>query len=244
MAMLPRLRQIASIGLVLVGLVLASSISAQQAGNKAAVDRMHQHLTTLDAVQYAVVRGALDDAKAASQQLSDQLSMDGLPPDGQKHLSDLKAAAIAGTKAASVEDAGAQTGKMTVSCGGCHAALGKPVKIAEPAKPEGQPSLKTRMNEHDYAVKLLSAGLRGPSDEMWRQGADSMKKAKLWTITLKDAELSKQVNGAETTFRALADKAVNAKDPAAKGAVYGEVLATCGHCHSLGGRVFGPGVPK
>ena len=134
--------------------------------------------------------------------------------------------------------------KMTVSCGGCHAALGKAVKIEEPAKPAGQPSLKTRMIEHDYAVKLLSAGLRGPSDEAWKQGADSMKKAKLWTITLKDAELSKQVNDAETAFRALADKAVNAKDPAAKGAVYGEILATCGHCHSLGGRVFGPGVPK
>ena len=96
MAMVPRLRELASVGLVLVGLVLASSLSAQQAGNKAAVKRMHQHLTTLDAVQYAVVRGVLDDVKSASQELSDQLSMDGLPPDGQKHLSDLKAAAIAG----------------------------------------------------------------------------------------------------------------------------------------------------
>lgn len=242
--MLPRLRQLASVSLVLVGFALASSIFAQPGGSKAAVDRMHQHLTTLDAVQYAVVRGVLDEAKSASQQLSDQLSMDGLPPDGQKHLSDLKAAAIASTKAASLDEAGSQAGKMTVSCGGCHAALGKPVKIAEPAKPTGQPSLKTRMTEHDYSVKLLSAGLRGPSEEAWKQGADSMKKAKLWTVTLKDAELSKQVNEAEASFRALAEKAASAKDPAAKGAVYGEILATCGHCHSLGGRVFGPGVPK
>ena len=35
-------------------------------GNAAAVKRMHDHLTTLDTVQYAVVRGDLDDAKAAS----------------------------------------------------------------------------------------------------------------------------------------------------------------------------------
>jgi cytochrome c553 len=232
------------VGLVLAGLVFASSLSAQQSASKGAVDRMHQHLTTLDTVTYSVVRGVLDEAKTASQQLSDQLSMDGLPPDGQKHLSDLKAAAIAGTKSASIEESGAQAGKMTAACGTCHAALGKPVKIAQPVKPAGQPSLKTRMVEHDYAVKLLSGGLSGPSDDMWKSGAESMKKAKLWTITLKDAELSKQVNEAETAFRGLADKAVAAKDPGEKAAVYGEILATCGHCHSLGGRVFGPGVPK
>ena len=241
--MLPRLRGMASVGLILVGLVLAASVSAQQAGNKAAVDRMHQHLTTLDTVQYSVVRGVLDEAKAASQQLTDQLSMDGLPPDGQKHLSELKAAAIAGTKAATLEDVGAQAGKMTASCGNCHAALGKAIKLPEPPKVAGQPSVKTRMREHDHAVKLLAAGLRGPSEDMWKTGAASMKNAKLWTMTVKDAELSKQINEAETKFRAFADKAAAAKDPAAKAAVYGEILSTCGHCHSLGGRVFGPGAP-
>jgi len=42
----------------------------------------------------------------------------------------------------------------------------------------------------------------------------------------------------------MADKAGAAKDPGARAAAYGEIVATCGHCHSLGGRVFGPGVPK
>jgi hypothetical protein len=223
---------------------LVPVLFAQQAANPSAVKRMHDHLTTLDTVHYAVVRGDLDDAKTASQALSDQLSMDGLPPDGQKHLSDLKAAAIAGTKAGTLVDAGSQTGKMTAACGTCHSALGKPVKVAAPQKPVGEPSLKTRMLEHDYAVRLLAAGMTGPSEEMWTSGVTSMKSAKLWTITLKDAELSKQVNEAETTFRGLADKAASAKDPAAKAAVYGEIIAGCGHCHSLGGRVFGPGVPK
>jgi cytochrome c553 len=242
--MLPRLRGLALTAFVLSIFALVAVVSARQAGNPSAVKRMHDHLTTLDTVQYSVVRGDLDDAKAAAQTLTDQLSMDGLPPDGQKHLSDLKAAAIAGTKSATVEDAGAQAGKMTASCGSCHAALGKPVKEAAPEKPTGQPSLKTRMIEHDYAVRLLAMGLRGPSDELWKMGVDSMKSAKLWTVTLKDADLSKQVNDAEVAFRGLADKAGAAKDPAARASVYGAIVASCGHCHSLGGRVFGPGVPK
>lgn len=239
--MLPRLSRSVLIGSSLSVFALASVLSAQQGG---AVKRMHDHLTTIDTIQNAVVRGDLDDAKAASQKLSDELSMDGLPPDGQKNLSDTKAAAIAGTKATTVGDAGMQTGKMTASCGNCHAALKKPVKETAPAKPKGEPSLKTRMLEHDYAVRMLGMGLRGPSDEMWKAGAEAMKGAKLWTITLKDAELSKQVNEAETQFRALADKAGAAKDADAKAAVYGEILANCGQCHSLGGRVLGPGVPK
>jgi mono/diheme cytochrome c family protein len=242
--MLPRLRGIGITALMCSFAAFVVVLAAQPGANPAAVKRMHDHLTTLDSVHYAVVRGDLDDAKTASQSLSDQLSMDGLPPDGQKHLSDLKAAAIAGTKSATLEDAGTQTGKMTAACGTCHSALGKPVKMAAPQKPAGEPSLKTRMLEHDYAVRLLAAGLTGPSDEMWKSGATAMKTAKLWTITLKDADLTKQVNDAEVKFRELADKAVSAKDPAAKAAVYGEIAAGCGHCHSLGGRVFGPGVPK
>lgn len=242
--MLPRLRRTALTGLGLSLVSIATVLSAQQAGNTAAVKRMHDHLSTLDTVELSVVRGVLDDAKAASQTLSDQLSMDGLPPDGQKHLSDLKAAAIAGNKATTVEEAAEQTGKMTAACGNCHAALKKPVKEPVAPMPKGQPSLKARMIEHNHAVNELAAGLRGPSEESWKAGVASMKSAKLWKMTLKDAELSKQVNDAETQFRALATKAGAASTPDARAAVYGEIIASCGHCHSLGGRVFGPGVPK
>ena len=170
--------------------------------------------------------------------------MDGLPPDGQKHLSDLKAAAIAGAKSATVEDAGAQAGKMTASCGTLPRGARKPVKEAVPDVPKGEPSLKTRMLEHDHAVRRWAPVLRGPSDEMWKAGVDVDEERQALDD---DAEGRRAIEagqrGGDGVPR-LADKAGAAKDAAAKAAVYGEIVATCGHCHSLGGRVFGPGVPK
>ena len=229
-------------GLIIVPVLVACAVHAQAASPPA--QRMHEHLTALNSVEYAVVRGDLDDVKEASKALAAGLSMDGLPVDGQKHLADLKAAMLGAGNASTLDDAAKGTATASATCGTCHAALGKTVRLEAPAKPAEVPALRSRMREHYYAVELLSLGLQGPSNELWMIGAEAMKDAKVIKIQLKDEKLTKDVNDAEASFKTVADKAKQAKDPAARAAVYGEILASCGSCHALHGRVLGPGVPK
>ena len=244
--MLPasRVRTFALIGFFVVIPFVFSAVSAQQSGGGSTVQRMHGHLKTLEAVEYAVVRGDVEDAKKSSQALADELSMEGLPTDAQKNLSDLKAAAIAGSKATTLAESSMAVAKMTAACGSCHAALKKTVTLGTPKPAEGAPSLRNRMKEHIWSVQQMAYGLQGPSDKLWKDGASSMKNAKVMKVQLKDEQLTKDVNEAEANFKALADKAADAKDTEARTSAYGQILTSCGHCHSLQGRVFGPGMPK
>jgi mono/diheme cytochrome c family protein len=206
--------------------------------------RMHEHLAQLNTVEYAVVRGDLDDVKEASQALAAGLSMEGLPVDAQRHLADLKAAVLATGKATKLDEAAKTTAQASATCGTCHAALGKTVKLSAPARPAETASLHARMREHYYAIELMSLGIQGPSNELWKIGAGAMKDARVVKFEMKDAALTKDLNEAEASFKTLAAKAEQAKDAVARTAVYGEILNSCGTCHSLHGRVLGPGVPK
>lgn len=228
------------IGLV-VGVAAVAALSAQE--DKQQIARMHEHLTQVSTLDYAVIRGDVEDAAAAAKAIAAGLSMAGLPPAAEKYMNEVRTAANAAAGATDLKAAAAAAGTLQASCGNCHAGLGRTVKMASIEKTTGAPSTRTRMREHVWSVEALAKGLQAPSDDHWKQGASSMKKARLLKIQLKDPQLSKEINDAEDQFRAMGDRAGDAKDPVARAAAYGEILATCGHCHSLQGRVFGP-APK
>lgn len=235
-----------SAALIVIPALLAAVLHAQAASGShdAAVQRMHQHLTALNNIEYAVIRGDLDDTREMSKELLAQLSMEGLPTEAQVHLGELKGAARTAGEASTIPDAAKATGAMTVACGTCHSGLNKSVTLTAPVKPPTVPAVRSQMIQHYYAVEMLSLGLEAPSKELWARGADTLRNAQVIKVSMKDEALAKDLNEAEAAFRSLGTKAKNAEDPAARAAVYGEILSSCGGCHSLHGRVFGPGLPK
>lgn len=152
----------------------------------------------------------------------------------------MRTAANAAAGATDIAAAAKAAGTLQGACGNCHAGTGHPVKMTAGAKVEGAVSTRTRMREHARSVDALAKGLQGPSDDLWNQGAKSMKNAKVIKVQMQDAQLTAELNAADEQFKLLAAKAQDAKDPAARATAYGEILGTCGHCHSLQGRVFGP----
>lgn len=238
--------RIVVIGLIVIPLSVVAgqlALRAQGSAQSAAVARMHAHLATLEEVEYAVVRGDLDDVKEGALKLTNQLSMDGLPTDGQKYLSDLKAAALETSRATNLEAAAAGVGRMTAACGTCHAVLGRAVKVEVPARPSASGSMSGRMRDHHWAVQVMSLGLQSPSDQLWMEGAKAIETAAVVRPAEAGASLPPDIVDAEAAFRALGAKAQKALDPVARGAVYGELVASCGNCHALHGRIFGPIVP-
>ncbi len=231
--------------IIVVPTLIAAALHAQAAAPASTpVQRMHQHLTALNNVEYAVVRGDLDDVREMSKALMNELSMDGLPTDAQKYLGDLKGAARQAGEATTIEAAAKAVGTMAATCGTCHTGLGKPITLTAPVQPPTVPAVRARMLEHYYSIEMMSLGLQGPSDELWKRGADTMRRAQVMKVTLKDEALTKDINEAEVAFKKTGDKAYDAKTPADRAAAYGEVLNSCGGCHALHGRVFGPGLPK
>ena len=235
-------RRVGVVGIVVAVVAVAGVLSAQD--DKKAVTQMHEHLSQVATLDYAVIRGDVEDATAAAKAIAAGLSMAGLPPAAEKYVNELRAAANAAAAATDLKAAAAGAGTLQAACGNCHQGLGHAVKMGAADKVDGALSTRLRMREHAWSVEALAKGLQGPSDEHWKQGADSMKKARVIKVQLKDPQLTAEINAAEDAFRKVGDKARDAKDPAARAAVYGEILNTCGHCHSLQGRVFGPAAPQ
>lgn len=228
--------------IIILPVLVTTALRAQAASP--AVERMHAHLTALTNIDYAVVRGDLDDVREMSKALLNELSMDGLPTNAQKYLGDLKGAAREAGEATTIEAAARAVGMMSAACGACHAGLGTPIAMTAPARPPSISSVRARMLEHYYSVDMMGLGLQSPSDDHWKRGADTMRKAQVMKVTMKDEALARDLNEAETAYKQIGVKASGARTPAERAAVYGEVLTSCGNCHSLHGRVFGPGLPK
>ena len=231
------------LGIITLSAVLATVAAMSAQDDKAQIQKMHDNLEQVATLDYAVIRGDLEDASAAAKALAG-MSATGLPATYEQYIKEIRTAATAAAGATELSAAAAAAGTLQAACGNCHAATGHTVKLAADAKVEGAISTRTRMREHAWSVDALAKGLQGPSDELWKKGAKSMKDSRTMKVEMKDAQLATELNEVGETFKSLAGKAQQAKDTTAKAAVYGEILTTCGHCHSLQGRVFGPPMPK
>ena len=82
----------------------------------------------------------------------------------------------------------------------------------------------------------------GPSETLWKQGAEALKGSPLRDKDLTKA--SKEIVAFETRVHELARRAAQAADAGSRIAIYGELIGGCASCHEMHGRVLGPGLPK
>ena len=206
---------------------------------------MTDHYARATIVQEAVIRGDLDEVREPARWIAEQQELAGLPATVQPQVEGMKRAAKIAAEATDLRSAASATATMAVACGKCHAAMGIQPTLApvlQTAKPD---PVAARMQDHLRAMDLLYDGLIGPSDQSWMKGAEALKVSPLTAKELpKDPKLAKEMRAGETEIHALADKARQSTDLAARAAIYGEFIASCAGCHVLHGRVGGPGLPK
>ena len=201
------------------------------------VKQMHESLALVNDVEYSVVRGDYQGAADPARALSMQTNPRDLPAKGHPFMDEVRTLAVRTASASDIQNAAQSVAGLVSACGKCHAALGTPVRIAPPARP-AMSGARGEMLQHNWAVSLLAVGLQGPTDAVWKQGADELATAKV-----APADAAQDVKDAETELRAIAKRAIAAGDEASRTVVYGELIAACGTCHGLLGRVLGPGVP-
>ncbi len=217
---------------------------------QAAQDRaghMDKHFTEVALIEQAVVRGDLDAVRDPARWIFEHEEVAGLAasqaPVSQVGL--MRSAAKTALEASQLEAAASATGAMVTACGTCHKEVGVHPKMTTLAQPAPAAGVKPHMLEHQWAVDMMQRGLVGPSDDLWTQGAERLKRSPLASKEFpKDPKLTAEVVALESHVQAIAQKATKTPDPGGRARAYGEILATCGGCHSLHGRVWGPGLPK
>ena len=218
----------------------ASAAPAQPSADTAA--RMAGHFGKVRELEEAVVRGDLESAKAAARWIADHQEATGLPAGTEGYVTATKNAARAVAASGSLGNAGLAAAFAVDACGQCHAAAKVTPKMPEAIALPASPTAASHMLAHQHAVDLMYRGMVGPSDALWKQGAEALKGSPLSDKDL--TKVPKEIVASEARVHELAGRAAQAADAGARIAIYGELIGGCASCHAGHGRVLGPGLPK
>jgi hypothetical protein len=218
----------------------AAAAPAQASADTAA--RMDSHFGKVRELEQAIVRGDLESAKAAAQWIAEHQETAGLPAGTESYVASTRNAARAVAASASLGNAGVAASFAVAACGECHAAAKVTPKMPELSAPTAAPGTAGHMRVHQYAVDLMYRGMVGPSDAVWKQGAEALKGAALTDKDLTKA--SKEIVASESRVHELAGRAAQAADAGSRIAIYGELIGGCASCHGAHGMVLGSGLPK
>ena len=210
-----------------------------------AVD-MKEHFTRIVTIQQAVIRGDLEDVREPARWLAEHQTTGDVASPSAALLTNMRSVAKRASDAKTLPAAAGDAAALVATCGNCHAALSVRPKLPPvPDVPAGATGTAEHMLEHQHAVDQMYQGLVGPSDDQWMKGAKELTASPLARNDLpRDPALTNDIAAAEARTHQLAEKALQTKDMNGRAAIYGEIIAGCGQCHGLHGRVWGPGVPK
>jgi hypothetical protein len=204
--------------------------------------RMAAHFGKVRELEEAVVRGDLEGAKAAAQWIAEHQEAAGLPAGTESYVKATTNAARAVAASTLLGNAGVATAFAVAACGECHAAAKVTPKMPEVGAPPTLPGTAALMLAHKHAVDLMYRGMVGPSETLWKQGAEALKASQLTDKDLTKAP--KEFVASETRVRELAGRAAQAADAGSRIAIYGELIGGCASCHAMHGTVLGAGLPK
>ena len=184
-------------------------------------------------------------AVAPAKWIADHQETEGLPAGTETFVANMKKQAAAVAEAKDLKNAGVATAMTLSYCGSCHAAAKVTPQMMMPVALPVTDGVKAHMMEHQLATDLMYQGLTMPSEERWQKGLDAMQVSPLAEKDMpKDAKLTKEILALEKKVHELAAQAKKTTDLGTKVALYGEYLSGCAGCHSLHGKVWGPGLPK
>jgi hypothetical protein len=219
---------------VLLALAACSDVEAQpsHAPNyadavAAAQARMHERFKALTRIEQAIVASDLDRVHKEAALLISFDEPDVLArwkpffeavKDGARPLAE------AGDPAAAAKLV-AEVGRR---CANCHEATKAKIPLETLAQPKTDEHLATQMMRHQWAAQRMWEGVIAPSTERWNEGARMLTEAPL-TITAESSALGIENDVAKVHL--LARRALDPKTDRPQ--LYGELLATCAHCHSV-----------
>jgi hypothetical protein len=233
-------------GVTSVAIVAISlSLAAQQASRRSneipeRIAEMQHHFVDVTIVHEAIIRGDLQATLQPAARLSTVTAPVLMPESSSKFLEGIRLAGRRIVAAPTLANATVEVTRMLRQCGSCHQSMSVfPARRTRTGPDLG--GIVGHMLEHQRALDDLLLGLVVPSDGRWREGAARLRAAVLHPADWpSDAKLTADIRRAEETVHNIADEAARATTPTEQGAVYSRLLMTCGSCHGLHARIWGP----
>ena len=194
----------------------------------AARARMHARYQAASSIQLAIGLGDLARARAEARTIATAAEPDFLP-EWQPYLADIRASAEQVARARDPITAARTMAQLGRACARCHEATRARVTFAAVSPPPPASALASQMPGHEWAAARMWEGLIGPSDERWLAGARALAASRL-TLTAESGELG--IADDATRAKLLAARALKPQSGSDRAALYGDLLATCAHCHA------------
>jgi hypothetical protein len=192
----------------------------------AAQHRMHERFDSLARAQQALMQGDVDRVHAEATALAALHEPDVLAQ-WQPHFAAIRERAEILGQAPDPMAAAHAIAEVARRCASCHQATHATLTWADELAPLRRLRLTSVMAGHQYAAARMWEGLIGPSDARWLDGANRLAGAPI-AITAESSALGIADDVAKVHL--LARRAADVKDRAQ---LYGDLLATCAHCHAV-----------
>ncbi|MCX5747410.1 MAG: hypothetical protein NT062_33515 [Proteobacteria bacterium] len=202
-------------------------------GRLLAIQRhMHERFAAAQRIEEAVARGDVERARGEARTIASLEEPDVLPV-WQPHFDNVREAARALDAGRDPMTLAHRTAELGGHCGGCHVATHAKLTFATPLTPPVGGHLGPQMVSHQWAALRMWEGLVGPADDRWRIGAEVLANAPLDLVAQAVTPTSSADGDDVARIRMHATSALKLTEPAARVELYGQMLATCAHCHAL-----------
>jgi len=193
---------------------------------------MHARYAAARTLTEAVARSDLEAAHRSATTLAALDEPDALPA-WRPYVVSVQAAGRAVLASASISAAARTAATLGERCASCHVAIQARIVFAPEPRPLDDPGLAREMLRHGWAANQLWQGLIAPSDERWNAGAQALSTAPLGEVAQHGIPGFDDDIDDTARVRLFATRALTARDPGSRAALYGDLLATCAHCHGI-----------
>jgi hypothetical protein len=213
---------------------LAATIQAAQA-------RMHERFRSAQRIEQAITHSDLDRARTEARALA-QLTEPEIVPRWRPYLERIAPAAHQIDRAADVVAAANATAALGRECARCHEAMAAKITFPLQPRPMEDARLAPQMLGHQWAAARMWEGLIGPANDRWLEGAQALAQVPLTIVAEEPMTASRKspmradgdmIGDDVARVRLYANRAVAARNGDARAEIFGELLATCAHCHAV-----------
>jgi len=194
---------------------------------------MEAHYSVVILAHDALVQGDLHRFSSQVALVREQALPGSAPASWQPFYAQMQAAAGQGVDAGDLDAAADALAAVALSCGTCHAALGRGPVYPAPAPEDGANPVQAAMRDHQWATERLWEGVTGPWDGAWQRGADALATVDVFGEADPALVVSDELLRRGQRLREIGEQARSATALDERAALYGRLLATCGGCHQL-----------
>lgn len=195
---------------------------------------MSTHYDRAGAVYRGLMNGDMDAAQRAAEWIATHPEIHHMPPGSEPYDGEVRAFAGQVAESSTLRDAANAAARMGTSCGECHRANRVEPRFLMGTAPPGGEGAMAEMARHVWAADRMWAGLLGPSDAAWMDGARGFQGGWLDTQeVLVDPDDRIRMGALVRQVYDLGAQAAHATQPRERAEIYGEFLTTCADCHRL-----------